>query len=111
MLVKVFFTSIGVTIFTIACLRIIREGINFALIKENNRIRQMNAQLNAHYQNKISEVDTLYRIINHIKNQLSLLKLKDCPEEEFKNIPFEIIDWINQLDAVKKIGVNNGVYK
>lgn len=111
MLAKVILTSIGVTIFTISCLMIIREGINFALIKENNRIRQMNTQLNAHYQNKISEVDTLYRIINHIKNQLSLLKLKDCPEEEFKNIPFEIIDWINQLDAVKKIGVNNGVYK
>lgn len=111
MLAKVILTSIGVTIFTIPCLMIIREGINFALIKENNRIRQMNTQLNAHYQNKISEVDTLYRIINHIKNQLSLLKLKDCPEEEFKNIPFEIIDWINQLDAVKKIGVNNGVYK
>lgn len=111
MLIKIFFTSIGIMLFTIACLMIIREGINFALIKENHKIKQINTQLNSLYQNKISEVDTLYKIINHIKNQLSLLKLKECPEEEFKKIPFEIIDWINQLDAIKKIGVNNGIHK
>jgi len=111
MLIKIFLTSIGIMLFTIACLMIIREGINFALIKENHKIKQINTQLNSLYQNKISEVDTLYKIINHIKNQLSLLKLKECPEEEFKKIPFEIIDWINQLDAIKKIGVNNGIHK
>lgn len=46
---------------------------------------------------KEKETEMLYKIIINIYRQLCLLKLKDCPEEEFKNIPFEIIEWIEQL--------------
>ena len=50
----------------------------------------------------------LYRIIFHIRQQLSLLKLKECPEEEFRNIPFEIIEWIDMLEKVNN-GDENGI--
>lgn len=63
------------------------------------------------YENKVSEVDTLYSILIRIKNDLSLLKLKNCPEEEFHKIPLEICDWIEKLDKIKKeTGVKNGIH-
>lgn len=56
---------------------------------------------------KTRETDILYKIITHIYKQLSLLKLKECPEEEFKNIPFEIIEWIEQLMGEQKMNDEN----
>lgn len=91
---------IALFIFTISCLMIIREGINRDLLNENRKIKQLNEQITKLYQNEQDKTDTLYRIIFHIRQQLSLLKLKECPEEEFKNIPFEIIEWINMLERI-----------
>lgn len=61
-----------------------------------------NFDFKALYETKCDEVDTLYRIIKHIHYELSLLKLKECPEEEFKNIPLEICYWIEQLIRIKE---------
>ncbi len=60
----------------------------------------MNKQILELYQNEKDKTDTLYRIIFHIRQELSLLRLKNCPKEEFKNIPFEIIEWIDMLEKV-----------
>ena len=54
--------------------------------------------------------DTLYKMICHIRQQLSLLKLKECPKEEFKNIPFEIIEWIDRLERISN-GEDDGIHK
>lgn len=93
----------------ISCL-LISEGINKQLQKELDRQIELNKQLISLFQNEQSKTDTLYKIIFHIRNQLSLLKLKDCPKEEFKKIPFEIIEWINMLEKTSN-GDKNGLYK
>lgn len=95
--------AIIIVIFTGICCYIISEGIDKHLEKELDKEKELNKQLLGLYQNEQSKTDTLYRIIFHIRNQLSLLKLKECPEEEFKNIPFEIIEWIDMLEKI-----NNG---
>ncbi len=89
-----------ITIFTGMCCYCISQGINKDLLKELDKQKQLNKQILGLYQNEQSRTDTLYRIIFHIRQQLSLLKLKECPEEEFKNIPFEIIEWIDMLEKV-----------
>ena len=91
-----------ITIFTGMCCYCISQGINKDLLKELDKQKQLNKQILGLYQNEQSRTDTLYRIIFHIRQQLSLLKLKECPEEEFKNIPFEIIEWIDMLEKVNK---------
>lgn len=65
-------------------------------------LNEYNKDYKALYETKCNEVDTLYRIINQIYNELSLLKLKDCPEEEFKNIPLELCYWLEKLDKIRK---------
>lgn len=90
-------------LFTLSCLGIIIEGINKQLSKETNKQKELNKQIWGLLQNEKQKTDTLYKIIFHIRQQLSLLKLKECPEEEFKNIPFEIIEWIDALERI-----NNG---
>ena len=40
---------------------------------------------------------TYCKILKHIKGQLNLTFLKECPEEEKESIPKEICDWIDQL--------------
>lgn len=76
-------------------------------------LNEYNIDFKALYETKCDEVDTLYRIIFQIYKELSLLKLKDCPEEEFKNIALEICYWIEQLMRLKEeTGVDkNGIYK
>lgn len=99
-----------ITIFTGMCCYCISQGINKDLLKELDKQKQLNKQILGLYQNEQSRTDTLYRIIFHIRQQLSLLKLKECPEEEFKNIPFEIIEWIDMLEKVSN-GDEDGIYK
>lgn len=87
-------------IFTGMCCYCISQGINKDLLRDFDKQKQLNKQLLGLYQNEQGKTDTLYRIIFHIRQQLSLLKLKECPEEEFRNIPFEIIEWIDMLEKV-----------
>lgn len=99
-----------VTIFISVCLLIISEGINQQIKKELDRQLELNKQVLELFQNEQTKTDTLYKILNHIKSQLSLLGLPECPEEELKRIPFEIVGWIEQLEMISN-GENNGIYK
>ena len=42
--------------------------------------------------------ELLWKIILQVRNELKLTQLKDCPKEELKNIPAEMIQWINFLE-------------
>ena len=97
---EIIIKSLVITIFTGICCYCISQDINKDLLKELDKQKQLNEQFLGLYQNEQSRTDTLYRIIFHIRQQLSLLKLKECSEEEFKNIPFEIINWIDMLEKV-----------
>lgn len=94
--------AIIITAFTGMCCYCISQGINKNLIGEINKQKKLNNQIIGLYQNEQSRTDTLWGIILHIRQELSLLKLKECPKEEFKNIPFEIIEWIDMLEKVNK---------
>lgn len=107
---EIIIKALIITIFTGMCCYCISQGINKDLLKELDKQKQLNKQILGLYQNEQSRTDTLYRIIFHIRQQLSLLKLKECPEEEFKNIPFEIIEWIDMLEKVSN-GDEDGIYK
>ena len=91
-------------LFTIGCLGIIIEGINKSIIEYSKKRERLYNILLEQYQQERKKTDTLYKILFQIRYELSLLKLKNCPEEEFKNIPFEIIDWIDKLERI-----SNGV--
>lgn len=101
-IIEILCSAFLLTIFIGLCCYCISQGINKDLLKELDKQKQLNKQLLGLYQNEQDKTDTLYRIIFHIRQELSLLKLKECPEEEFKNIPFEIIEWIDMLEKVNK---------
>lgn len=88
----------------------ISEGINKCLQEQLVKSTQANKQLLGLYQNEKDKTDTLYKILQHIKSQLSLLGLPECPEEELRNIPYEIVGWIEQLTQIEE-NRNNGVQK
>ena len=94
--------AILMTIFVGTCLFLISEGINKQLQKNLDKEKEINKQVWNLLQLEKNKTTVLYATIDHIKNTLSLLKLKDCPKEEFKNIPLEIIDWIEELQKVSK---------
>lgn len=102
--------AIIITIFVGICCYCISQGINKNLQKELDKQKELNKQLLGLFQNEQDKTDTLYKIIFHIRQQLSLLKLKECPEEEFKNIPFEIIEWIDMLERTSN-GEDDGIHK
>lgn len=106
---EIVISAILITIFIGLCCNCISQGINNQLQEKLKKQVQLNNQLLGLYQNEKDKTDTLYEIIFHIKNELSLLKLKDCPEEEFKNIPFEIIDWIDLLEKESKGVIDSNV--
>lgn len=87
-------------IFTGMCCYCISQGINKNLLRDFDKQKQLNKQILKLYQNEQDKTDALYKIIIHIRQQLSLLKLEECPEEYFKQIPFEIIEWIDMLEKV-----------
>lgn len=100
---EIIINALVITVFIGICCYCISQGINKNLIGEINKQKKLNNQILGLYQNEQSRTDTLWRIILHIRQELSLLKLKRCPKEEFKNIPFEIIEWIDILEKT-----NNG---
>lgn len=102
--------TILITAFTGMCCYCISQGINKDLLRDLNKQKELNKQVWGLLQNEKQKTNTLYKIIFHIRQQLSLLKLKECPEEEFKNIPFEIIEWIDMLEKISN-GEDNGIHK
>ena len=107
---EVIINALVITVFTGLCCYCISQGINKNLLKNLNKQKEINNQILSLFQNEQDKTATLYRIIFHIRKELSLLKLKECPEEEFRNIPFEIIDWINTLEKVSN-GDDDGIHK
>ena len=101
---------IFVAIFVAACCFMISEGINKQKQKLLEKQKELNKQIFGLYRNEQDRVDILWKIILHIRQELSLLKLKECPDEELKNIPLEIINWIDLLEKVDR-GDNNGIHK
>lgn len=97
---KIIVEAIVITIFVGMCCYCISQGINKNLLRDLDKQKELNKQVWGLLQNEKQKTDTLYKIIFHIRQQLSLLKLKECPKEEFKNIPFEIIEWIDMLEKV-----------
>ena len=107
---KIIISAILITIVIGICCDIVIKGIDRHLSNSLDKQIKLNNQLLGLYQSEKDKVDTLYKIIFHIRQQLSLLKLKNCPEKEFKNIPFEIINWIDMLEKVNN-GEDNGIQK
>ena len=69
--------------------------IDGAILEKNNTLYKL-------YQNECSKTDTLKKIIKEIQRELRLTQLKECPPEELKQIPKEIIAWIDLLDIGEK---------
>lgn len=107
---EIIFKAIIVTVFVGICCYCISQGINKNLLRDFDKLKELNKQVWVLLQNEKQKTDTLYKIIFHIRQQLSLLKLKECPREDFKNIPFEIIEWIDMLERISD-GEDNGIYK
>ena len=105
---EIIIESLIITIFVGICCYCISQGINKGLAKELEKQKELNKQFIGLYQNEQSRTQTLWAIIKHIRQELSLLKLKECPEEDFRNIPFEIIEWIDMLEKVNN-GDENGI--
>lgn len=107
---EIIIKTIIITIFVGICCYCISQGINKNLLRDSDNQKELTKQVWGLLQNEKQKTDTLYRIIFHIRQQLSLLKLKECPEEEFKNIPFEIIEWIDMLERTSN-GEDDGIHK
>ncbi len=99
---EIIIESLIITIFVGICCYCVSQGINKGLAKELEKQKELNKQFIGLYQNEQSRTQTLWAIIKHIREELSLLKLKECPKEEFKNIPYEIIEWINVLEKTDR---------
>lgn len=102
--------GILITLFIGICLTLISEGINNQLLKNIDKEKEINKQVWNLLQLEKNKTTVLYATIDHIKNTLSLLKSKDCPEEELKNIPLEVVDWIEKLQKANK-GESDGIHK
>lgn len=102
--------AILMTVFIGICLFLISEGINKQLQKSLDKEKELNKQVWNLLQLEKNKTTILYATIDHIKNTLSLLRLKDCPKEEFKNIPLEIVDWIEELQKLGK-GEDDVIHK
>ena len=105
---KIIVEAIVITIFVGMCCYCISQGINKNLLRDLDKQKELNKQVWGLLQNEKQKTDTLYKIIFHIRQQLSLLKIKGCPKEEFKNIPFEIIEWIDMLERISN-GEDDGI--
>ena len=61
------------------------------------------------YLNEREKSEVLWKIIKHIKQELSLTQMSECPEEELKAIPKELINWIEYLEKGAEDIRNQGV--
>lgn len=99
---EIIISAILLTTFVWLCCYNISQGINKSLQSELEKQKELTKEFLNLFHNEQRKTDTLYSIIKHIKSQLSLLGLTECPEEELKRIPFEIVGWIEQLEIVSK---------
>ena len=73
------------------CLWFIVHMVDKAIINENIALREWISL-------KEQKEQALWNIMKHIQNQLKLTQLKECPIEELKQIPKEMIEWIDELE-------------
>lgn len=81
--------------FVLTCIHLIRRGIVKIVVEENKALLHV---INC----KEKENDLLYRILKQIRKELAMLKFKDCPEEEYKNIPLELLEWLEELFRMRE---------
>lgn len=82
---------VTITFIITICVFFIINMIDEAILKNNEK-------LNLLYENEQNKTQTLIAIIHEIRRELRLTQLKECPIEELKQIPKEIIEWIDILD-------------
>lgn len=107
---QIIISAILITIFVGLCCYCISANINKELQQELDKTKKLNNQILTSYQNECIVSDSLYKILKQIKSQLSLLGLPECPEDELKRIPFEIVGWIEQLIMIEEER-NSGLHK
>lgn len=69
----------------------------FIITNLNKKICKDNVDLQIENENYKKDNIILAKVIVQIYRELCLLKLKNCPEEEFHNIPLELCDWLENL--------------
>ena len=82
---------VTITFIITICVFFIINMIDETILKNNEK-------LNLLYENEKNKTQTLIAIIHEIRRELRLTQLKECPIEELKQIPKEIIEWIDILD-------------
>lgn len=82
---------VTITFIITICVFFIINMIDETILKNNEK-------LNLLYENEQNKTQTLIAIIHEIRRELRLTQLKECPIEELKQIPKEIIEWIDILD-------------
>lgn len=75
-----------------------------------NKERELNKSLINLFQIEKNKNDILIKIIYQIKQELSLMEVKDYPKKEKANIPKRILGWLNEFDKIYKED-ENGVHK
>lgn len=73
------------------CLWFIVHMVDKSIINENIALREWVSL-------KEQKEQALWNIMKHIQSQLKLTQLKECPIEELKQIPKEMIEWIDELE-------------
>lgn len=79
-----------ISIFIVICLYFIIHMIDKKTLNRNEQL----SDLNKAYARK---AELLLKIIYEIQRELKFTQLKDCPKEELRQIPKEIIEWIDEL--------------
>lgn len=77
---------------------IITICVFFIINMIDEAILNNNENLNLLYNLEQTKTKTLIEIMHEIRRELRLTQLKECPIEELRNIPKEIIEWIDELD-------------
>lgn len=80
-----------ISIIIVVCLYFIIKMIDTSLLIKISALQEL-IQLKEHKE------DAFWKILKHIQNELRLTQLKECPIEELKQIPKELIDWIDELE-------------
>lgn len=94
------FNIICIAIIIVICLYFIIKMIDDEILKRNEELVNL-------YTIQYNTINTLKKIIKEIQRELKFTQLNECPKEELKQIPKEIIEWIDLLELEKE----NNAYK
>lgn len=79
--------------------------LGFCLDILSNKI---NKKLSDGYLQSQNDIKLLLDTLNHIHYNLKFLRFKNCPEEEYKNISLEILNFLDEIVKTDKFKVLNG---